>query len=112
MRISFEGRTNIDPNVNDCCVNEAVFCLQDGTVVIIDRDKTSWLIEDDGSFSMEWEGCYLWGIGDMRPFREPAYFEEEEGAELISNAQFISFISDDEAPADCKVNVYTHHAYF
>jgi len=64
MRLEIYGTTNHDY----CMVNTAIFHLEDGGTITIDRDETEYSISpnDDGTYnlSMLWNGCYLWAIND------------------------------------------------
>ena len=92
MRIEFNGTTN-HPYM---MVNTAHFRTKNGEEVVIDRDESSWTINDDKTFSLEWRGCYLWD-------GEEAHYDIDG---LLDGADLIELEVEDDAPdADYMVTV-------
>ena len=77
MKLYFKC-TNSDVSV---WINSIKFELSDGEELIIDRDRTEWSFDDDGTCSMTWLGCYIWN-GEEEDYNIHA--KDLDGAEIIS----------------------------
>lgn len=94
MRIEFECKTN-KPYV----MINTLQCRTDKGMLTIDRDETEYTIEDDGTMSMTWNGCYLWDGEDIH------YLSKCKAKELVQAIQSVEFELEDDADDDYTVEM-------
>lgn len=98
MRISFRAKTNR----YYVMVNTAVFELNSGIRVTVDRNITEWYVSPDHILDMEWSECYLWEVNDISIFNFPAYLNED-AAKLFEGAKLIALNLEEDADSDYEV---------
>lgn len=60
MKAYMTGHLNETKFCKGIWLNTITVRLENGDFVTIDRDETSWTVNPDGSYEMEWDGVYQW----------------------------------------------------
>jgi len=85
MKLVFKGKTND----KDVWIKHIQFSLSNGSLVIVNRNVTRYVIDSDGSFSMTWQGCYISNGKKSDYSIKPADFKD---------AEIVSLTTTDYAP--------------
>ena len=99
MQLNITGKTNH----NYCMVNTAIFHLQGGGTITLDRKETQYSIHD-GIIDMDWIDLYLWAVNQCNIFGSDYYteFDPEELCSLLKGAWLYLELEDD-ADEDYKI---------
>jgi hypothetical protein len=119
MQMSFTCTTNKPYTM----INKAVFTLDNGTRISVDRDETDFVneISEDGTtreLTMDWDNCYLWDVNDRNIFCDEdgngLYLYDyalEEFKKLINGAKVEFELEDDAPDEDYEVKIIGYEIY-
>lgn len=74
-------------------LNTALIKTKNNSIVAIDRERTEWVEEKDGSYTMLWKNVYLWETSSIYG---PIYLSENRVKELLRNSVDIDFDVQEE----------------
>ena len=105
MDIVFQCKTN----KQYVAINTLKVTLPNGTVLVIDRDKTEYDIQGI-NLKMRWKSCYLWSLDGHCIFGEEGYHVKEESVveelkKLLESATY-EFVLDEDVDEDYLVIIW------
>lgn len=107
MNVLFKGTTN----KKYCMINVAIFLAKNGDVFTVDRSETTWMLDDNGTFTMCWKNCYIREVNGKRPFASEQmseqYVPEEKLRDMMHGAELLEMQLEDDADDNYIVRIDT-----